>query len=99
VKEGTILSIISKAKAKGHDSAELVAQLRLKSQESKKPHTASAPPNDVEYLAADIYEQYERTLRRNNSLDFDDLLLFGVKLFREHKKTVSWCEYVLVDEL
>lgn len=100
VKEGTILSIISKAKAKGHDSSDFLAQLRLRSQETKKPKaTTSAPPNDIHYLAADVYEQYEQTLRRNNSLDFDDLLLFGVKLFTEHKGTVAWCRHVLVDEL
>lgn len=99
LKEGTVFSIISKAKAKGHDSSGFLAQLRLRSQETKKPKATSAPPNDIDYLAADVYEQYEQNLQRNNSLDFDDLLLFGVKLFTEHKGTVAWCRHVLVDEL
>ncbi|ETJ32634.1 ATP-dependent DNA helicase PcrA, partial [human gut metagenome] len=29
---------------------------------------------------ADVYEYYERELRKNNALDFDDLLLVAVKL-------------------
>jgi DNA helicase II / ATP-dependent DNA helicase PcrA len=99
LKEGTVLSMISKAKAKGHTSAELFSNLRKSSQDAKKRKAASPGTNDVEYLVAEIYREYEKTLRRNNSLDFDDLLLFGVKLFTEHKKTVSWCKHVLVDEL
>lgn len=91
--------MISKAKAKGHTSADLFSKLRKTSQDPKRPKTASPQTNDVEYLVAEIYQQYEKTLRRNNSLDFDDLLLFGVKLFTEHKKTAGWCKHVLVDEL
>jgi DNA helicase-2/ATP-dependent DNA helicase PcrA len=48
---------------------------------------------------SDIYENYEKALKRSNSLDFDDLLLFGVKLFRNHPKAVDWCSHVLIDEL
>jgi DNA helicase-2/ATP-dependent DNA helicase PcrA len=99
LKEGTVLSMISKAKAKGHTSAELLSQLSKASQNAKSSKAAGPAANDVEHLVAEIYEQYEGTLRRNNSLDFDDLLLFGVKLFTEHKKTVSWCKHILVDEL
>jgi DNA helicase-2/ATP-dependent DNA helicase PcrA len=99
LKEATVLSMISKAKAKGHTSAELLSQLSKASQDAKKFKAADPTANDVECLVAEIYEQYERILRRNNSLDFDDLLLFGVKLFTEHKRTVSWCKHILVDEL
>jgi len=98
LKEGTVLSMISKAKARGHTSARLFSKLRKATQDAKMLKPAPTI-NDVEYLVAEVYEQYERILRRNNSLDFDDLLIFGVKLFTEHKKTVSWCKHVLVDEL
>ncbi|KAF9468047.1 UvrD-helicase-domain-containing protein [Collybia nuda] len=99
VKESSILSIISRAKAKGQDSSRLLAHLRSKILETKRTQTVkSAPPNDIDYLATDIYEQYEKILRRNNALDFDDLLLFGVKLFSEHQSTVAWCKHLLVDE-
>ena len=30
-----------------------------------------------------IYEEYQSTLKKNNSLDFDDLLLLPIKLFKE----------------
>ena len=99
LKEGTVLSMISKAKAKGQTSSDLFARIKKQSQDARKPRTTVAAVTDVEHLVAEIYELYERALRRNNSLDFDDLLLFGVKLFTEHKQTVDWCKHVLVDEL
>ncbi|KIP07660.1 hypothetical protein PHLGIDRAFT_23961 [Phlebiopsis gigantea 11061_1 CR5-6] len=52
----------------------------------------------IDYVAANLFAQYERTLRDNNSLDFDDLLVYGVKLFGENPKVGTWCEHVLVDE-
>lgn len=91
--------MISKAKAKGHSAADFLIQLGRRSKDAKKPKATVLPPSDIDYLVADIYEQYERILRRNNSLDFDDLLLYGVQLFTEHKNTVAWCKHVLVDEL
>lgn len=99
LKEGTVLSMISKAKAKGQTSADLFARIKKESQDARKPHAVVASPTDVDHLVAEIYDSYERSLRRNNSLDFDDLLLFGVRLFTNHRQTVEWCKHILVDEL
>ncbi|MBV9120583.1 MAG: UvrD-helicase domain-containing protein [Chloroflexi bacterium] len=53
-------------------------------------------------IVADVYPRYQDRLRRNNSLDFDDLLTFAVRLFQESPETLAryrdrW-RYVLVDE-
>lgn len=53
----------------------------------------------IDYIVANLYARYEGTLRDNNSLDFDDLLVYGVRLFGENPKVGKWCEHVLVDEL
>ena len=49
-----------------------------------------------------IYQIYEKTLREQNSLDFDDLLLLPYILFREKKEVLEkWknkFKYILVDE-
>lgn len=50
-------------------------------------------------ITAKIYEQYQRILQENNSLDFDDLLIYGVRLFKSHNHVSKWCHHILVDEL
>lgn len=51
---------------------------------------------------ADVYEYYERELRKNNALDFDDLLLVAVKLLQSnaavHDKYSKRFKYVMIDE-
>ena len=55
-----------------------------------------------EEVAKRIYERYESTLRSSNAVDFDDLLLWTVKLFEEHpnirKRYSQRFEHVLIDE-
>lgn len=53
----------------------------------------------IDYVVAHLYGLYEQKLAENNSLDFDDLLVYGVRLFGENPKVGKWCKHVLVDEL
>jgi DNA helicase-2/ATP-dependent DNA helicase PcrA len=100
LKETTVLSLISKAKAKGQDADDLLPTTSTSSSHpSRPPKSGLTEFNDIQYVVSQIYREYERTLRRNNCLDFDDLLLFGVKLFSGHPSSVAWCRHVLVDEL
>ena len=67
-------------------------------------------PNDYEKYAASeyekvilqVYKKYEKKLKKNNSVDFDDLLILPIKLFRENKdileKYQERFQYVLIDE-
>ena len=58
--------------------------------------------SDYEQLVKDIYEKYENKLHRNNSVDFDDLLLLPIELFKKHpdvlEKYQERYEYILIDE-
>ena len=51
---------------------------------------------------ADVYEYYERELRKNNALDFDDLLLVAVKLLQSNEAVLDEYSkrfrYVMIDE-
>ncbi|EMD33499.1 hypothetical protein CERSUDRAFT_57154, partial [Gelatoporia subvermispora B] len=80
--DSQVAAIISKAKAKGYSPQQLTL---LGSQTSDYA------------TVAEIYEEYESALRQSNSLDFDDLLVFGARLFA-HRRVVEWCKHVLVDE-
>ncbi len=53
-------------------------------------------------LAAELFDEYEMELKRNNAFDFDDLLEKVVKIFQKHpevlKKYQDQFKYILVDE-
>lgn len=81
-----ILSAISRAKE------------QLLSPEAFDAHAAGY----LEGVAATLYPEYNRALRRNNALDFDDMLLFAVRMMQERSDVASHYqsafEHVLVDE-
>lgn len=51
---------------------------------------------------AKIYEMYQKTLKQNDAIDFDDILMLTVKLFLENPDRLSYYQnkfkYILVDE-
>ena len=53
-------------------------------------------------IIARVYEKYINVLKENNSVDFDDLLLMPVQLFKHHKDILERYQerfqYILVDE-
>ena len=55
-----------------------------------------------ERIVAEVYPLYQDALRLNNSLDFDDLLLFTVELLNKNSEVCQFYqnkfEYILVDE-
>ena len=56
----------------------------------------------VDQKVVEVYKEYDNVLRRNNSVDFDDLLVLPVKLFRNNKdvldKYQEHYKYILIDE-
>ena len=57
---------------------------------------------EVRALAAHVTGRYESALRAGNAVDFDDLILLVLRLFREHPDALESCrtrfQYVMVDE-
>ena len=51
---------------------------------------------------AEVYTEYEKRLKANNALDFDDLLLKAVQLFQSNKEVLDYYQerfrYIMVDE-
>lgn len=49
-----------------------------------------------------VYHLYQEKLRRNNAVDFDDLIFYTVRLFREYPQVLAYYQdrfrYILVDE-
>ena len=86
-KEAAIINKISEAKDK-----------------LKSPEAMMAEAGE-DYLAktyAKIYAEYQKQLKKNNALDFDDLIYKTVELFRENEEALSYYQnrfkYIMVDE-
>ena len=57
---------------------------------------------EPEQIAYEVYKEYIKVLKKNNSVDFDDLLLYPVQLFKEHLEVLDRYQekfkYILIDE-
>ena len=61
-----------------------------------------AMPYGHQFKAAGLYPGYQSALKKNNALDFDDLLVFAVRLFQESPSLRTYYNdmfrHILVDE-
>jgi DNA helicase-2/ATP-dependent DNA helicase PcrA len=75
---------------------------RLKNEGILPEQYAPSPFNIFEKRLALVYQKYQEDLRRNNGVDFGDLLLFVTLLFKKFPDVLrsyqNLCRYVMVDE-
>lgn len=59
-------------------------------------------PDKFHFNFAEVYEQYHKTLKSRNALDFNDLLLWTYRLMKESRETLEHLQnkwhYFMVDE-
>jgi DNA helicase-2/ATP-dependent DNA helicase PcrA len=93
-----ILSSISTKGEKADPGAVLGMLSRFKNGSNS---SAFADPN-VRALAQHVAKRYESALHACNAVDFDDLILLTLRLFREHADALAACRekyrFVMVDE-
>lgn len=87
ISEQEIMSKIGKAKD------------RMQSSRSYKlEHESNFRENKI----ADVYEMYQKKLKENNALDFDDLIFKTVELFKSNPEVLEFYQrkfkYIMVDE-
>ena len=87
MKERSILAAISSAKD------ELI---------SPNEYSLSAGGDYKKQKIAQIYQEYQATLKKNNALDFDDLIMKTVELFQANEEVLrsyqKRFQYIMVDE-
>ena len=87
LKEKTILGYISSAKN------EMISPERYAKENAGDYHMSRV---------AEAYKEYQQTLKKNNALDFDDLLVLAVELFRQCPDVLEHYQerfkYIMVDE-
>ena len=84
-----VLSIISRQKDKMISAEDMMEHISV--------------TNDIRMLhVAKAYQKYQRKMKENNALDFDDIIFQTVKLLQEHEDVRLYYQrkfrYVLVDE-
>lgn len=56
----------------------------------------------IDEVTVKVYREYQNKLKINNSVDFDDLLMYPIILFRENKEILEYYQerfkYILIDE-
>lgn len=57
---------------------------------------------DLDEVIKEVYQKYERNLKLNNAMDFDDLLILPLKLFKDYPRVLEEYQerykYVFIDE-
>ena len=85
-KPNAVLSVISSAKEKAMDSSRFAREAE----------------GYRKQIYAKLYREYEAALRKNNAMDFDDLIWKTVQLFEENKEILEQYQdrfkYIMVDE-
>ena len=78
------------------------ADLALEERPDHPEQALSQAEDEYRGPRARLYAEYERSLQAYNAVDFDDLILLPVQLFREHPEVLErWqnrIRYLLVDE-
>lgn len=69
---------------------------------SPEEYANTAGPYGYEKTVAEFYPEYERKLKKNSALDFDDLILKTLELFAKDEETTQYYQrkflYIFVDE-
>lgn len=99
---GAIKKILANISSKGEKTDPgAVLSMLSKFKNGGQRATAFDDPN-VHALAQHVAKRYESALHACNAVDFDDLILLTLRLFREHPDALEACRakyrYVMVDE-
>src|SRR3989344_1325499 len=53
-------------------------------------------------IVAKVYKKYQQELKDHNAVDFDDLIVLPIKIFKQNQETLSkyqeWWRYILVED-
>lgn len=88
---------------KKYDPRAILSQISNGKNELMTPkdyrETANSP---FEKVVADCYDDYQKELRRNQAVDFDDLIMLTIRLFQDSPETLDYYQnkfhYIHVDE-
>ncbi|MBO8171715.1 MAG: DNA helicase PcrA [Bacillaceae bacterium] len=90
---------------KQHDPRAILATISNLKNELKGPEDFArivSGTNPFEKVALDVYRHYQKQLKNNNALDFDDLIMKTIELFNKEPEVLEYFQdkfqYIHVDE-
>jgi len=99
---GAIKKILANISAKGEKTDPHAVLAMLSKFKNGGENSAMFGDPNVRALAQHVVKRYESALHACNAVDFDDLILLTLRLFREHPDALAACRnkyrYVMVDE-
>ena len=99
---GAVRKILSAISGKGPNSDPAAILAMLSQFRNGGSRAVAFQDPSVRALAEHVAARYESALRACNAVDFDDLILLTLRLFREHADALEACRqrfrYVMVDE-
>lgn len=99
---GAVKKILSQVSARGVKVDAVKIQAWISRFKNNGAGSSSGAAGDDSALARHLLPRYDSALRACNAVDFDDLLLLTLRLFREHPEVLDTCRqryrYVMVDE-
>ncbi len=89
--------------SKKFDPRGMLGTISSAKNELKKPAAfASGAAGPYERTVADVYKEYQKQLKQNHALDFDDLIMKTIELFKLVPEVLEFYQrkfqYILVDE-
>ncbi|HLX72002.1 MAG TPA: UvrD-helicase domain-containing protein, partial [Verrucomicrobiae bacterium] len=97
-----IKKILAQISAKGEKTDPAAILSLLSRYKNGGERSAAFADESVRAMAEHIRKRYESALHACNAVDFDDLILLTLRLFREHPDALEACRskyrYVMVDE-
>jgi len=102
---GLIKSVMEELKLSDHrfSAGAIGSQIRRAKNAFLSPEQYSQQVQDpFEEVVSRVYKEYQRRLRQNNAMDFDDLIVVPVELFQNYPRVLNSYQerfqYILVDE-
>ncbi|MSR43142.1 MAG: DNA helicase UvrD [Pedosphaera sp.] len=99
---GTVKKILSTISAKGEKTDPKAILSLLSRYKNGGTQAAAFADESLRAMTEHIRKRYESSLRACNAVDFDDLILLTLRLFKEHPDALAACRakyrYVMVDE-
>ena len=96
IKDTVAVELISKAKAKCVTPEEMESMARRDLQRTTPLPKGELSPQIMLQLSS-VYKEYVDECRKQNALDFDDLLMYAVKLLKKKPDCID-IEHVFIDE-